>query len=167
MKRYNTYLITISILTTILVASYFIYAHSIIGAKTKSFLLFFALISATIILSVKFFYFKNATIAWFVLVLMQLCVIIYLYFKNIVDNSFWPILFFVPAISNIFVFWNGEGVSRFVTGMLIVNGFSAMLYTQGVLPILYAILLGVSLAMIFVGMEKLIIVLKRRYYGKI
>ena len=94
-------------------------------------------------------------------------IIIYLYFKNIVDNSFWPILFFVPAISNIFVFWNGEGVSRFVTGMLIVNGFSAMLYTQGVLPILYAILLGVSLAMIFVGMEKLIIVLKRRYYGKI
>lgn len=167
MKRYNLYLLNICILIVVLICTYLTLRQNLDGAKTYLFLLFFALLSACLVLFVKFFYFKNATIAWFVLVLAQLCVIIYLYYIDIIDDQMWPILFFVPAVSNFIVFFRGEGVSRFLRNMLAVAGVCTLLYTKRVLNIGCCLALAAALSVIIVGVEKLIIIIKRRYYGKI
>lgn len=136
-------------------------------AKTNVFLLFFALTTACLVLFVKFFYFKNRTIAWFVLVLAQLCVIIYLYMAGIVNDLLWPILFFVPATANIIVFFHGEGISRYLTSVLIDMGICAQMYSKGVLSLLWSLLLLFGLLLLSYALEKIYILLKRRYYGKV
>lgn len=157
---------TVAILLTTLTTTYFFIRQNIQGAKTTTFLLFFGLLSLALTLFVKFFYFKNKTIAWFVLVLSQLCVIIYLYYIDIIDDNFWPLLVFVPAVSNLLVFCHGEATTRFLTNILLAVGTSALMCTKGVLPLGYAVLLGLGMAVVGFVVEKIICVL-RRYYGEV
>lgn len=87
--------------------------------------------------------------------------------SGIVDDSFWPVLFFVPAMSNIMVFFRGEGVSRYLTSLLIDMGICAFMYVKDVLNLLWSCIFFGGLLVLAYVVEKLFILLKRRYYGEV
>lgn len=87
--------------------------------------------------------------------------------SNIITDLYWPILFFVPANANIVVFFHGEGVSRYLTNLLLNMGICAFLYVNNVLPLLWCFVLLFGLLLLAYAVEKLIILLRRSNYGEV
>lgn len=130
--------------------------------------LIIASISLTFILSAKFFIFKKPTIAWFALFLVGFCVIIILYYGQMIDDKFWPVFFSWSSVCCAVVgVFAKSALSLNLSIILLVLSSIFFLWSfrlVGLGEVLILIFLFFILKLI---LNIVIYTIKRRYYGKI